>query len=268
MYPVSCNSPRPLLTQNWPRLGKSRWPRLPTWVGDSLHATLALRVSQSPWLINVTCQNSLPYWSKIELCSSTFQPDNININPGHRGGQNVIKPDSHIAIATAPMSFLEFLPVILGLLLHQVYKANEPKILTYRGLAFIVLYPLLSATLRLSSNRSVISLTSISVDYIICYVSCLASITTYRLSPFHRLSAFPGPWYLQLSKFINTTLYSMGRQHELFRRLHKQYGPIVRVGPNELSICHVSAVKAVLGTDGLSKGNCKYISFPSNIDLS
>ena len=42
------------------------------------------------------------------------------------------------------------------------------------------------------------------------------------------------------------------RVHEL----HKKYGPIVRVGPNELSIADVAAIPAVLGSGGLPKGHC------------
>lgn len=38
-------------------------------------------------------------------------------------------------------------------------------------------------------------------------------------------------------------------------KLHDKYGDVVRIGPNELSICSLDAVEVILGSKGkLSKG--------------
>ena len=77
-------------------------------------------------------------------------------------------------------------------------------------------------------------------------------------SALHPLAGLPGPLYLRCSKLIGTIIYARtGRQHEYFRRLHEDYGPVVRVGPNEVSICDAGAVKSVLGAEGLPKGKCE-----------
>jgi hypothetical protein len=154
---------------------------------------------------------------------------------------------------------LTVIPFLSGLVLHQIYRIKEPEI-TPSSLSLIILFPLFSSSIQFYITR-VCTLTSFLLSYIICYITWAASVITYRLSPFHPLSSFPGPWHLRISKLINAWIYSKGRQHEIFRQLHKQYGEIVRVGPNELSICEVSAVKSVLGSEGLPKGNCKIFFF-------
>lgn len=54
-----------------------------------------------------------------------------------------------------------------------------------------------------------------------------------------------------------------GRQHENWRKLHQVYGSVVRVGPKQVSVCDVSAVRSVLGGGdregggSLPKGSCE-----------
>ena len=47
------------------------------------------------------------------------------------------------------------------------------------------------------------------LDYIIYIISLVSSITIYRLSPFHPLSGFPGPWMLRVTKFNSAWVYSL-----------------------------------------------------------
>ncbi|KAF7972354.1 hypothetical protein HWV62_18134 [Athelia sp. TMB] len=77
----------------------------------------------------------------------------------------------------------------------------------------------------------------------------------YRLSPFHPLAKYPGPLLNKLSKLRMTWESSKGKQHLYYSELHKIYGDIVRVGPNEVSICDAKAIPDVLGVTGLPKGN-------------
>ncbi|KAH0493464.1 hypothetical protein TgHK011_000132 [Trichoderma gracile] len=77
--------------------------------------------------------------------------------------------------------------------------------------------------------------------------SVLASILVYR-ALFHPLRHFPGPFLAGLSRFD-----AMGRMihsrkgYEDIQRLHQKYGDIVRVGPRELSINRLSAIRAIYG---------------------
>jgi len=82
----------------------------------------------------------------------------------------------------------------------------------------------------------------------------LTSILLYRLSPWHPLAKYPGPFICKLTKFYLAFLSLRGRQHIYYSQLHKKYGDVVRVGPNELSICNVNAVAPLMGPNGLEKG--------------
>jgi hypothetical protein len=148
---------------------------------------------------------------------------------------------------------LSLIPSLSGIALHQVFRVIEPP-LSILTVSLVSIIPLLGSLIQFrDSGYWMFPL----LDYAICYTVWSVSVIIYRLSPIHPLSSFPGPWYLHISKLSNACIYLQGHQHEIFYQLHKKYGPIVRVGPNELSICDASAVKSVLGADGLPKGNCQ-----------
>ncbi|KAJ7790423.1 cytochrome P450 [Mycena olivaceomarginata] len=82
----------------------------------------------------------------------------------------------------------------------------------------------------------------------------LFCILTYRISPLHPLSKYPGPMACKISKLWLTFVVSRGKLHVYVKGLHDKYGPIVRIGPNELSINEVSLVPSILGVKGMPKG--------------
>jgi hypothetical protein len=84
-----------------------------------------------------------------------------------------------------------------------------------------------------------------------------ASVAAYRLSPWHPLASFPGPRLLRVSKLAYVRRLARGDSHVYIRRLHDEYGPFVRIAPNEISVRHVDAVSQVLGANGLPKGQCE-----------
>ena len=61
------------------------------------------------------------------------------------------------------------------------------------------------------------------------------------------LSAIPGPWHAAISDFWLTTRLMQSRQCSSVDDLFKQYGPIVRVGPNKVVFMGVQAIKDVYG---------------------
>ncbi|KAI1138331.1 cytochrome P450 [Hypoxylon sp. FL0543] len=64
---------------------------------------------------------------------------------------------------------------------------------------------------------------------------------------FHPLSGFPGPFLARASlwwRFIHT---GSGKIHLSIEKLHRKYGPVVRVSPNELSFASVESWKAIYG---------------------
>ncbi|QPC73189.1 hypothetical protein HYE68_003941 [Fusarium pseudograminearum] len=64
---------------------------------------------------------------------------------------------------------------------------------------------------------------------------------------FHPLSKFPGPRLWAISTIPYIRKLAGGECHFTILEMHKKYGPIVRVGPNELSLNHPEGMKALRG---------------------
>ncbi|KAL5489838.1 hypothetical protein ACEPAI_4670 [Sanghuangporus weigelae] len=92
------------------------------------------------------------------------------------------------------------------------------------------------------------------LSYAAFYGTLASSIILYRLSPIHPLAKYPGPWYLKISKLFAMLHASSGKQYVFFRKLHDKYGSFVRVGPNEVSVADVEAIRPILGLDGMRRG--------------
>ncbi|CDO73447.1 hypothetical protein BN946_scf185013.g82 [Trametes cinnabarina] len=68
-------------------------------------------------------------------------------------------------------------------------------------------------------------------------------------------SALVAHWiFKRLSKAYLAWISRGGRRHIYTQELHRQFGDIVRVGPNEVSISMASALHPLMGTSGLHKG--------------
>ncbi|POS80270.1 hypothetical protein DHEL01_v201320 [Diaporthe helianthi] len=59
------------------------------------------------------------------------------------------------------------------------------------------------------------------------------------------LAKIPGPWYSAFTRSILTREFLKGRRAKYIHRLHKKYGPVVRVAPDEVDVMDVTAAKAV-----------------------
>jgi len=80
---------------------------------------------------------------------------------------------------------------------------------------------------RTVQSQSSPALTSIFA----AYLSLLLGYTVaYRLSPFHPLARYPGPFLARVSKFFMLSVVTMGHAHQYYRRLHDEHGDIVRTG--------------------------------------
>ncbi|KAH7028980.1 cytochrome P450 monooxygenase, partial [Microdochium trichocladiopsis] len=77
----------------------------------------------------------------------------------------------------------------------------------------------------------------------LCYISWSALYNVF----FHPLRRFPGPRLSAISRIPYTRRYLSGDVTRRIRELHKTYGPIVRVAPEILSICHPDAMKELRG---------------------
>lgn len=75
----------------------------------------------------------------------------------------------------------------------------------------------------------------------------LLTIVIYRLF-FHPLSKVPGPKLAAISNIWQGTHARNGATRRLGQSLHQKYGPIVRVGPNEVWFNSAAAYKKIYST--------------------
>ncbi|KAK7452906.1 hypothetical protein Landi51_03901 [Colletotrichum acutatum] len=64
---------------------------------------------------------------------------------------------------------------------------------------------------------------------------------------FHPLSSVPGPWLARFSEAWRSHKYFRGTWHQDIVLLHRKYGNVVRIAPNELSIVDEAGLKALYG---------------------
>ncbi|KIW31319.1 uncharacterized protein PV07_02976 [Cladophialophora immunda] len=69
---------------------------------------------------------------------------------------------------------------------------------------------------------------------------------TYRLW-FHPLARYPGPLLARASSYWATSHARQLRKAHAIQQAHERYGPVVRVGPNELSFASPTALKDIYG---------------------
>ncbi|KAF3803795.1 Isotrichodermin C-15 hydroxylase [Colletotrichum gloeosporioides] len=74
----------------------------------------------------------------------------------------------------------------------------------------------------------------------------LVSVLTYNVF-FHPLRKYPGPKWWAATRLPYTRAYLSGQMHKKIFELHQEYGPIVRVAPNELAYNHPDAWKDLHG---------------------
>ena len=67
------------------------------------------------------------------------------------------------------------------------------------------------------------------------------------LRHFHPLSNVPGPSLASITTGWLAHKYWRQKWHRYSIQLHKQYGPVVRVGPNAVDVGDVNAVRVIYG---------------------
>ncbi|KAJ7017517.1 cytochrome P450 [Mycena alexandri] len=148
------------------------------------------------------------------------------------------------AILQSPASW-----IVLAEATHVLCNVYEPQT-ALQGIAWVVLIP----GLFFGISGSSLNLPSVLTSYGYFFCSLSLSILLYRLSPIHPLYHIPGPPLWRITKLIGMYITYTGRQHLAIKQAHDKYGPVIRTGPNEVSIVDVDAVTSVLGAGGLPKG--------------
>lgn len=68
----------------------------------------------------------------------------------------------------------------------------------------------------------------------------------YRIL-FHPLHRIPGPFLAKFTELWRTRKYLAGNWHSDILDLHRKYGPVVRISPNEVSFVDKEALAQVYG---------------------
>ncbi|OAP61609.1 hypothetical protein AYL99_03812 [Fonsecaea erecta] len=83
----------------------------------------------------------------------------------------------------------------------------------------------------------------------------------------HPLADVPGPFAASFSRLWIAASVANGRAEHVQRRLHQQYGPLVRIAPDEVSVADPQAIKTIYGIkSGFTKTDF-YPPFAPNISL-
>ncbi|TFY54545.1 hypothetical protein EVJ58_g8800 [Rhodofomes roseus] len=136
---------------------------------------------------------------------------------------------------------------------YAVFKPYESLARNPGWLAtLLLLVPALpAAILRVPTGSTLLALL---VAYCTYYSSILLATAAYRLSSTHPLAIYPGPLLCRMTKLWMVYQANTGKSHEFIRSLHATYGPVVRIGPNELSVVDVDLLPRILGPEGMPKG--------------
>ena len=75
------------------------------------------------------------------------------------------------------------------------------------------------------------------------YLLCWVIYSTF----FHKLSSVPGPIAARYTELWRTRRYFLGKWHEDIVELHRRYGPVVRIAPNEVAFVDKKAMIQLYG---------------------
>jgi hypothetical protein len=67
---------------------------------------------------------------------------------------------------------------------------------------------------------------------------------------FSPLLKVPGPNFTLITNVLLMLQEFMGNRREYIHHLHKKYGPVVRLGPNEVSFTSAEALKEIYSSGG------------------
>ena len=137
---------------------------------------------------------------------------------------------------------------VIGLLAQGIIRIYEPSsIQQYLTLPFA-----LAAINQVSFSATIIEIALVLASFLTTIGLC---VLYYRvLSSAHPLHHVPGPILARITQLGQFYQLVIGKPRVYQRRLHQLFGPIVRIGPNEVSICDASVLTTVFGAKPWLKG--------------
>ncbi|EIN09211.1 cytochrome P450 [Punctularia strigosozonata HHB-11173 SS5] len=135
-----------------------------------------------------------------------------------------------------------------GLLTSFAFRRFEPRRpLFIFSLLFIP--PLFLAAIASSGLGPLQRVQTVAKHVVLHLASLVISTVAYRVSPFHPLAKYPGPWRCKVTRLWALKIANGGNQHRYYHALHEKFGPVVRSGPNHLHVRDRSAIPIVMGRE-------------------
>ena len=72
-------------------------------------------------------------------------------------------------------------------------------------------------------------------------------VSSLRLTVWSPLRKVPGPFLASISGLYRLSLVATGKAPSSYQRVHRDYGKIVRVGPNHVSVSDASVIPTIYG---------------------
>ena len=113
---------------------------------------------------------------------------------------------------------------------HQIMRKYDGFYLALHA-SVILLPPAIATCYAMTLPTGHMSLISTTAFCYAVYLGVLCtSVVGYRLSPFHPLSRYPGPFWSRTSMFVHAVRTTTGKQMKYLKELHERYGDVVRIG--------------------------------------
>ncbi|KAJ7650882.1 cytochrome P450 [Roridomyces roridus] len=145
--------------------------------------------------------------------------------------------------------------------LFHVHPARGDYAACFYAVSGFVLYYITKSAGIPDASQFTISLLAIHV------LSALISTVIYRLSPWHPLANFPGPFLWRTSSLRMVFVSFTGKRQLVIDLLHQRYGSFVRIGPNHLSVNFNSANNIIYGPRNNMEKADSYIT-PGHLDAT
>ncbi|KAH6981588.1 cytochrome P450 [Ilyonectria sp. MPI-CAGE-AT-0026] len=119
----------------------------------------------------------------------------------------------------------------------------------------------------MSSFESKLELQLPGQNIVVLIVAALCLPLIYNVF-FHPVARIPGPFFAKLSDIWHAYHLSTGTRHILLHDLHKKYGPLVRIGPNTISVDTNEGLQKIFSATSPIDKSPFYQSFAPGFDSS
>ncbi|KAL8862888.1 MAG: hypothetical protein Q9178_000830 [Gyalolechia marmorata] len=107
------------------------------------------------------------------------------------------------------------------------------------------------------------TIASNALELAVALLASLCAVYVIQQTVWSPLKAIPGPLLAKFSNLWQLYVYYFGKQADILRHIHNQYGPVVRVGPKHVSLNQPSLIKMVYSLRGDYTKSIRYAAADS-----